>query len=89
MIIIILLILLFIAIIYIIFDKFNRYQQTKKIIEDKQIFQQGYQKGAVEAIITIAQQASTCNQVPLIIGNQTMNIIWVDCLRDLAQQQAQ
>ena len=34
-------------------------------------------------------RASTCNQVPLRLGNQTMNIIWVDCLQALAQQQTQ
>jgi len=37
-------------------------------------------KGYEYAIIQIAQQASTCKQVPLIIGNQTINIIDVRCL---------
>ncbi len=44
---------------------------------------QGYE----QAIIQIAQQAVSCQQVPLRIGNETMNIIWVDCLRQQAPLQ--
>lgn len=37
---------------------------------------QGYEY----AILQIAQQASECQQVPLTIGNQTINLVSVDCL---------
>ncbi len=36
------------------------------------------------AIVSIMQQAATCQPVPLSFGNQTMNIIAIDCL---SQQQ--
>jgi hypothetical protein len=40
----------------------------------------GYNQGAQNVIIQIAQQATTCQQVPLVIGNQTINIVAVGCL---------
>lgn len=44
-------------------------------------FVAGYQQGATDAIKTIAQQSVTCNQVPLVIDNQTYNMINVACLQ--------
>ena len=38
------------------------------------------QYGYNQAILYVAQQAATCQPVPLIVGNQTINIIWVECL---------
>jgi len=83
--IVLLLILLVVAIVYIIYDKYTIFKQQREF----SAFQQGAQAGYEQAIIQVAQQASTCNQVPLRLGNQTMNIIWVDCLQALAQQQTQ
>jgi hypothetical protein len=40
----------------------------------------GIQYGAQYAILTIAQQAATCQQVPLTVGNDTINLIAVGCL---------
>ena len=40
----------------------------------------GIQYGAQYTILTIAQQAATCKQVPLTVGNQTINLIAVECL---------
>ncbi len=41
----------------------------------------GNQNQGIEfAISTIMQRAATCQQVPLISGNQTINIIAVECL---------
>tara|TARA_Y100000034_G_scaffold32457_1_gene39804 strand:- start:171 stop:449 length:279 start_codon:yes stop_codon:yes gene_type:complete len=37
-------------------------------------------QGVEFAVISIMQQASNCQQVPLTFGNQTMNIIAVGCL---------
>jgi len=76
-IIIILAILLISAISYIIIDKY----QEKKQKEQAEIYQQGTQDGYEQAIIQIIQQAVTCQQVPLRIENQTINIIAVDCLQ--------
>lgn len=41
---------------------------------------QGYNQGAQEVIIQIAQLANTCQVVPLTLGNQTINIVAVECL---------
>ncbi len=44
---------------------------------------QGYNQGAQDVIVQIAQQSATCQQVPLRIGNQTINIVAVECLQSL------
>ncbi len=62
--------------VYIGLDKYL----DKKADEEVEIYQQGLQIGYQQAILQIAQEAAKCNQVPLIIGNQTLNIVWVDCL---------
>lgn len=41
---------------------------------------QGYYHGYQFAIYQIMQQASQCQEVALIRGNRTMNIISVDCI---------
>ena len=38
-------------------------------------------QGVQYTVLTIMQQASTCQPVPLNFENQTMNLIWVDCLQ--------
>ncbi len=44
--------------------------------------------GVQYAVLTIMQQAAQCKQVPLTFGNQTINLIAVECLQAAAQQQA-
>jgi len=57
----------------------------KKAAEEQEeqlgIFQQGAQYGYEQAVIQVAQQAATCQQVPLTIENQTINLIAVECLQ--------
>ena len=78
LIIIILAILLIITISYLIIDKYQETRQEKQI----EIYQQGAQYGYQQAILQIAQQAVTCQPVPLGIGNnQTINLIAVGCLQ--------
>lgn len=36
-------------------------------------------QGVEFAVLSIMQQAASCQEVPLIFGNQTMNLIWVEC----------
>jgi len=43
--------------------------------------QQGAVVGYQKAIIDVATIASTCQIVPLVIENQTINMIAVDCLQ--------
>lgn len=45
---------------------------------------QGFQK----AVVTIAQRAAQCEQVPLTVGNQTINIVAVECVQQALQQQS-
>ena len=46
----------------------------------------GYNKGVEDAVFSIMQQASTCQTVPLTFDNETMNMIWVECLRQTPAQ---
>jgi hypothetical protein len=45
---------------------------------------QGQSEGYQYTILSIAQQAATCQIVPLTVGNQTINLIAVDCLQNNA-----
>lgn len=62
---------------YIGFGKYNGAKQEKQL----EIFQQGAQYGYEQAVIQTVQLAVTCEQVPLRIENQTINMIAVECLR--------
>ena len=70
-------VLLILAIGYISYGFFTNWKQATQL----GTFQQGAQYGYQQAIVQVAQQASTCQQIPLIIGNQTVNIIAVECLQ--------
>lgn len=65
------------ALVYIGISKWNEAKQQEQL----GIYQQGAQYGYEQAIIAVAQQAATCQKVPLKIENQTINIIAVDCLQ--------
>ena len=43
--------------------------------------QEGFQIGYQQAKIDIIQMAVTCQQVPILLGNQTINLIAVECLQ--------
>ncbi len=73
----ILLVLLFLALGYIASDKYSEWKQDKNL----GIFQEGAQQGYEQAVIQLAQQVVTCEQVPLRIGNQSINVIAVECLK--------
>ena len=75
--IIILIIVIIITAGYIGLQKYQQYTQQKQLT----VFQQGAQYGYQQAIIQVAQQAATCQAVPLQIQDQTLNIIAVDCLQ--------
>jgi hypothetical protein len=46
-------------------------------------------EGFQYAILSIMQQATTCQPVPLVAGNQTINVIAIDCLPPELFQSAQ
>ncbi|MBU2104782.1 MAG: hypothetical protein KKF67_03340 [Nanoarchaeota archaeon] len=71
-----LVLLLIVAVGYISFVKFADWRQTSEL----GTFQQGAQYGYQQAFVDVANAAVTCQQVPLTVGNQTINIIAVECL---------
>ena len=73
----VLLILFVLSLAYIFFDKYQEGQQKEQL----SIYQQGMQAGYEQAIVQLMQQAATCQQVPIFVGNQTINIIAVECLK--------
>jgi len=68
--------LLIAAVSYIAIDKYS----DKKVERDNLIYQQGVQTGYQQTVIQIANSVSTCQQVPLVVGNRTINIVWIECL---------
>lgn len=46
---------------------------------------QGQNQGVQYTVLQIAQQASTCQTVSLPVGNQTIDLIWVNCLQQTTQ----
>jgi len=73
-----LIVLLILAIVYIAFDKF----QESRAQEKYEAFQEGYE----QAILQIMQELSTCQPVPLFIGNQTITAVSVECLQQTPEQ---
>ncbi len=70
-------VLLVIALAYIVVDKYTQAKQQEQF----NVYQQGLQIGYAQAVLTILEQASTCQQVPLYSGNLTLNLIAVECLQ--------
>ena len=75
-IIIALVVLLIIAGGYMMMGKYSDNKQGREF----ELVQQGAQLGYEQAIIQIASMAVSCEQVPLRVENQTINMIAVDCL---------
>ena len=71
-----LVVLLIVAGGYIGMGKYNDSREEKEL----GLFQQGAQYGFEQAVIQIAGMAVSCEQVPLRVENQTINMIAVDCL---------
>lgn len=70
-IIIILIIVILVSALFIGIPKYNQYQQIK-----------GAQIGYEQAIIDIMNQVSSCQRIPLIYNNQTIEIIAIGCLKN-------
>ena len=73
-IIIILVILLVIAVGFILVDKYQQKQLT--------IFQQGMEAGYEQAIVNLIERAVTCQPVSLFVGNNSIDMIAVECLQN-------
>ncbi|MAF36455.1 hypothetical protein CL622_05055 [archaeon] len=71
-----LVVILIVVIGYVSTEKYQQSQERDKV----DVFQQGAQYGYEQAIVQLVQQVQTCQQVPIFIQNQSVNIINVDCL---------
>jgi uncharacterized membrane protein YebE (DUF533 family) len=74
---VVLIVLLALAVGYIAYDKYSVWKQD----QDFGIYQQGAQEGYEQAVMQMFQQASSCQQVPLTVENQTIGIVAVECLQ--------
>jgi len=75
-IIIALIVLLALTIGYIGVGKYGEWRDEKEL----GLLEEGAQYGYEQAVIQLVQKVSTCEQVPLRIGDQSLNVIAVDCL---------
>jgi hypothetical protein len=75
-------VLLIITLVYIALDIYQQGKQQEQLL----FFQQGAQYGYEQAILQIVQQATTCQQVPLLVGNDTISIIAVGCLQPVESE---
>jgi hypothetical protein len=66
---------------YIAFAEYQKAKTTEALTAYQQGAQDGYQYGYEQAVVQLLQQVSTCQQVPVIYNNQTINVIAVACLQ--------
>ena len=81
--IVVLAVLLIASVGYIGFQPYNERQAQQQF----ELFQIGQEQGVEFAVSEIMRQAATCQQVPLRIGNQTINIVALECLQMQETQQ--
>jgi hypothetical protein len=70
-------VLLVIAILYIGISSYSSYKEQKNVA----IFEQGAQAGYTQAITQLVNMVMTCQQVPLSAGDNSINVIAVECLQ--------
>ena len=70
-------VLLIVAGGYIGMGKYNDSREEKEL----GLLQEGAQYGYEQAVIQIVEMSANCEQVPLRVENQTINMIAVDCLQ--------
>jgi len=75
--ILILVILLVASVGYIVYGFYSNWDYKKQA----NAYQRGAQYGFEQAIVQISGMAVSCQQVPLTVQNQTINIVSVDCLQ--------
>ncbi|MBU4580777.1 hypothetical protein KKB43_07275 [Patescibacteria group bacterium] len=70
-------ILLVLAVGYIAYGFYS----DARLQEQMQIYQSGAQVGYEQAVSQLYEQAKSCQQVPVIYNNETINIVAVECLQ--------
>ena len=83
--IIILAVLLVVALIFIGYSFYSQSKTQRQTV----LLQQGAQIGSTNTIVYLYSEAVKCNQVPVTVQNQTINLVAVECLQALARQQGQ
>jgi len=73
----ILAVLLAIALIYMGCSMY----QNRQLVKQNAAANYGYQVGYGTAVSSLMQEAATCQAVPVTLGNQTMNLVAVECLQ--------
>lgn len=76
LIIVILILIVAFGVGYISYDEYKDY----RIVKDTELSESAMQYGAEMIIIEIVNIASTCQQVPLSVDDQVINLINIDCL---------
>ena len=71
--IVVLMVLLLVAIGYILFGVFQQSQLGT--------YQQGQLNGYNQAFLDVAKITFACQQYPLTVGNQTINLVAIECLQ--------
>ena len=66
-------ILLAIAISYVGFSEYKDMQEEK--------WMEGYEAGSNNCVLSLMQQASNCQKIPIQAGNTTLNLVAVECLQ--------
>jgi len=69
--------LLVLSVGYIGYDLYS----DAKLQEQIEIYQTGVQTGYENALVQMFQQAGSCQQVPLTVENQTVNVVAIECLQ--------
>jgi hypothetical protein len=63
------------------FKAYKNFRENK----DMTIFQQGFTYGYTGAVLQIINVSDTCQPFPVYVGNQTRNLISVECLNQAIQ----
>jgi hypothetical protein len=77
---------LVICIGYIAFTEYQKVKTQEALTAYQQGVEEGYNYGYQQAVVQLLQQVSTCQQVPVIYKNQTINVIAVACLQQAQGQ---
>jgi len=68
-----LIILLAVTLSYIGFNEIKNIKQEK--------WMEGYDAGSNNCVLSLMQQASNCQKIPIQAGNTTLNLVAVECLQ--------
>jgi len=70
-------VLLLVAVSYIGYSSYS----DAKVQEQVAIYQSGAQVGYEQAVAQMFEQVGSCQQVPLRVGNESLNVVAVECLQ--------